>query len=64
MGEATGTAPQASVSFTVPGGGLKRLWFVVSGAPTRHEPHVWDDDVSNDEEYPYRVKFVNTEVKN
>ena len=64
MGVATGTAPQASVSFTVPGGGLKRLWFVVSGAPTRHEPHVWDDDVSNDEEYPYRVKFVNTEVKN
>lgn len=63
MGSATGTSPRSTVSFTVPGGGLKQLWFVVSGAPTRHEAHVWDDKVTNDEEYPYRVKFTNATVK-
>ena len=64
MGSATGISPNGTISFTVPAGGLKQLWFVVSGAPTRHEAHIWDDDVTNDEEYPYRVKFTNTTVKN
>ncbi len=63
MGEASALEPNASISFTVPSGGLDQLWFVVSGAPSVHEPHVWDDNASNDEEYPYRVKFTHTNVK-
>ena len=36
------------------------LWFVVSGAPQRHWHHAWDDNDSNDEQWPYRLKFENT----
>ncbi len=38
----------------------KRLWLVVSGAPIVHWRHAWDDDDSNDEQWPYQVKFENT----
>ncbi len=37
-----------------------RLWFVVSGAPSTHWRHPWDDNVTNDEQWPYQVKFGNT----
>jgi hypothetical protein len=36
------------------------LWFLVSGAPTEHINHIWDDDNGNDENFPYRLKFTNT----
>lgn len=35
------------------------LWLVVTGAPSQHVNHVWDDDSSNDENFPYKVKFSN-----
>lgn len=41
-----------------PANDLKELWLVVSGAPTRHQRHVWDEDKSNDENFPYQVKFT------
>ncbi len=37
------------------------LWLVVTGAPSEHVNHVWDDNASNDENFPYKVKFNNTE---
>ncbi len=37
-----------------------RLWLVVSGAPSVHWRHAWDDNDSNDEQWPYQVKFNNT----
>lgn len=38
-----------------------RLWLVVMGAPTSYWRHAWDDDVSNDEQWPYAVKFTGTD---
>ncbi|NLV51766.1 MAG: DUF4859 domain-containing protein [Bacteroidales bacterium] len=35
----------------------KRAWLVVTGAPTEHWRHPWDDDASNDEQWPYQVTF-------
>jgi hypothetical protein len=52
----TGTA-----TFTVPAN-CTDLWFVVSGAPTTYWPHAWDDNAANDEQWPYKVKFTNTNL--
>ncbi|HEY9046820.1 MAG TPA: DUF6055 domain-containing protein [Ohtaekwangia sp.] len=51
----------ASATFTVPTNCIK-LWFVVTGAPNVYTPHPWDDDDSNDEQWPYKVKFTNTAI--
>ena len=40
----------------------KNLFFVVMGAPTSYWRHPWDDDESNDEQWPYEVKFENTDL--
>jgi hypothetical protein len=50
------------VSFTATDD-LKELWLVVTGAPTEHINHVWDDDSSNDENFPYKIKLTNTGLK-
>lgn len=39
-----------------------RLFFVVMGAPTEYWRHPWDDNESNDEQWPFQVKFDNTDV--
>ncbi len=52
----TGTA-----SLTVPEG-CTYLWFVAMGAPKTHWHHPWDDDASNDEQWPYRVRFDGTNL--
>ncbi|PHR95397.1 MAG: DUF4859 domain-containing protein [Leeuwenhoekiella sp.] len=39
-----------------------KLWLVVTGAPTQYSPHGWDEDNSNDAEWPYAVKFSNTNI--
>lgn len=36
------------------------LWLVVSGAPTEHEKHSWDNDKVKYRDFPYKVKFINT----
>ncbi len=50
-----------SASFTCPAN-CRDLWFVVSGAPKTYWPHAWDDDESNDEQWPYKVKFAGTNI--
>ncbi|MCR4995568.1 MAG: hypothetical protein K6A32_09405 [Bacteroidales bacterium] len=50
--------PEATVTFTVPED-VKKVFFVVMGAPTRYWRHPWDDDTSNDEQWPYQVQFEN-----
>ena len=45
--------------FVVPEG-TEKMWFVVTGAPTSHWRHAWDDSSSNDEQWPYQVKFEGT----
>lgn len=39
-----------------------RLWLVVTGAPGTHWRHPWDDNDANDEQWPYQIKFGNTNL--
>ncbi len=48
-------------SFTCPEN-CSNLWFVVSGAPKTYWPHAWDEDATNDEQWPYKVKFNGTNI--
>lgn len=48
-------------SFTIPADAT-HLWFVVMGAPTAYWHHPWDDSDTNDEQWPYRVQFVGTDL--
>ncbi len=57
MNSATSTAAE----ITVPEGCAK-LWFVVLGAPSSYESHAWDELESNDDQWPYKVKFSNTDI--
>ncbi len=56
-----GSNPETTLSFTCPDKCV-RLWLVVSGAPQQHWRHPWDDNASNDEQWPYKVKFENTNL--
>jgi hypothetical protein len=51
----------SNVEFTIPDGCAK-LWFVVLGAPSLYVAHPWDEKESNDDQWPYKVKFTNTDL--
>ena len=61
VGSAKYQTPEGSVTFTVPSG-CKKLYFVVMGAPTSYWRHPWDEDPSNDEQWPYEVQFENVSL--
>ena len=61
MGSASWREPSAIIDFECPDN-CKNLWLVVTGAPSSHWLHPWDDDDSNDEQWPYQVKFNNTNL--
>ncbi|MDO4993384.1 MAG: DUF6055 domain-containing protein [Bacteroidales bacterium] len=48
-------------TFTIPEQ-CEHLWFVVLGAPTEYWRHPWDDSDTNDEQWPYRVRFDKTDL--
>lgn len=50
-----------TTTFTVPEN-TERLWFVVSPAPTTYFVHEWDEDETDDDQWPYRVEFENTDI--
>ncbi|MCD8303623.1 MAG: DUF4859 domain-containing protein [Prevotellaceae bacterium] len=50
------SSSEGTASFTV-GEDCQELWLVVMGAPTTWWHHEWDDDVSDDEQWPYRVQI-------
>ena len=52
---------KTSLSWEVPAG-CKYVWAVVSATPTRYYSHVWDEDNSNDNQWPYRLKFSGATV--
>lgn len=58
---AMGKDKEGTAELTVPDN-CKNIWFCVMGAPTEYWRHPWDSDVSNDEQWPYRVKFTNTDA--
>ncbi|MCW3786316.1 DUF4859 domain-containing protein [Plebeiibacterium sediminum] len=49
------------IEFTIPEN-CENLWLVVLGAPTTYKSHPWDDDESNDDQWPYKVRFTNTDL--
>ncbi len=51
----------ATVDFTVPDG-CSKLWFVVLGAPSSYKSSAWDEIESNDDQWPYKIKFTNTDL--
>ena len=57
----TGKEKEGEATLTVPEN-CSKLFFVVMGAPTAYTRHPWDDNVSNDEQWPYEVKFENTNL--
>lgn len=59
MGKSTYREPKDTVRFNCPAG-CKRLYFVVSGGSKTYWRQVWDDDDTNDEQWPYQVRFGNT----
>lgn len=61
MGSANNINSTANLTFDCPDN-VKQLWLVVSGAPSQHWRHSWDDDDSNDEQWPYQIKFNNTNL--
>lgn len=54
---------EGTATFTCPDD-CQKLYFVVTGAPTSHWHHAWDDDDTNDEQWPYKVKFDGTSIFN
>lgn len=61
MGKATYLSRRDTLEFVCPGD-CERLMLVVSGGARIHEHHEWDDNDSNDEQIPYQVKFVGTDL--
>jgi len=61
MASANYNTPKDTLHFDCPDN-VSRLWLVVSGAPSYHWRHAWDDDDSNDEQWPYQVKFNHTNL--
>lgn len=60
---ARGTVTKADSTYFVVPEGTQQLWFVVSPAPKSYIVHKWDDNIKNDDQWPYRVRFEHTSVK-
>lgn len=56
-----GNNPEETLTFQCPDNCVN-LWLVVSGSPQEHWRHAWDDDDTNDEQWPYEVQFQNTDL--
>lgn len=55
-----GRDAEGEVSITVPED-CANMWLVVMGAPTTYWTHSWNDNVADDEQWPYAVKFEGTD---
>ena len=53
--------PDITLEFVCPNN-CDKLWLVVTGSPQSHWHHEWDDNPSNDEQWPYQIKFENTDL--
>ena len=60
----TGTTEKTeNISTTVPAN-TSRIFLVVTPALTNYVKHAWDDNVLNDDQWPYRFTLTNTDLKN
>lgn len=53
--------PNGNVTFDIPKD-TKHLWLVVTGAPTEHWGHLFDNEEENDEQWPYQIKLTGTSI--
>ena len=53
---------ECTTQFTVPEN-VKALWMVVVPAPTKYFQHKWNEDIGDDDQWPYTVEFTNTNIK-
>ena len=51
----------ADIAYTIPEGCAK-LWMVVAATPEKYLQHLWDEDNTNDEVWPFQVKFTGTDL--
>lgn len=52
---------EGTATYTIPAN-TTQLYLVVLAAPDTYASHPWDDDETNDAQWPYQVKFENTGV--
>lgn len=57
----TGSELKGSVSWTIPDG-TEKLWLIVACTPSRYYTHTWDEDDTNDSQWPYKVRFSGTNL--
>ncbi len=50
-----------SISMVVPSG-TSKLWMVVAPSPGTYVQHKWDEDYTNDDQWPYRFQLVGTDI--
>ena len=50
-----------TTTFVVPEG-TQRLFFIVAPAPTQYIVHKWDEDITNDDQWPYQLEFEGTDI--
>ncbi len=50
-----------TVSMTVPEG-TSKLWFVVCPSPSSYVQHKWDESITNDDQWPYKMKITGTDL--
>lgn len=55
------TGKKGTATYEVPAN-TERLYLCVLAAPDKYNRNVWDDDETNDEQWPYRVKFSGTDL--
>ena len=52
---------EGTATYTIPAN-TEKLYMVVLAAPDTYTSHAWDDDETNDVQWPYQVKFEGTGV--
>lgn len=50
-----------TTTFVVPEG-TQRLFFIVAPAPTQYIVHNWDENITNDDQWPYQLEFEGTDI--
>ena len=56
----TGTKTE-NVTYEVPAN-VQKMWLVVSPTPSTYIQHQWDENYANDDQWPYQLEFVNTDI--
>ena len=56
------SAVSDTTTFVVPEN-TERMWFVVSPSPTVYIVHKWDENITNDDQWPYQLEFENTDIE-